>query len=269
MKNVEKFYDSVTEREWQRLERMRLQYDIAMRMFSDYLPETLAEIADIGGGVGRYAIELTKQGYKVTLVDLSAEALGFAENKALEAGVTLFRTLKSDARDLSVIQDASFDTVLLMGPIYHLPSHSERLQAVRESWRILKPNGIIFVDFLTRYSILQWALYRDPEYILREGDDIRKIVADGVHISPKDSSGFTDAWCAHPDQIEPLMEEGGFTKLDLAAMDCLTHENYEKLYSAKPEVYTEWFEILYRVSRDPSILGSGGHLLYVGSKVGN
>ena len=269
MKNVEKFYDSVTEREWQRLVRMRLQYDIAMRMFADYLPEPKVEIADIGGGVGRYAIDLTKQGHKVTLVDLSSEALGFAKGKAQEAGVTLFRILKADARDLSKLQDASFDAVLLMGPIYHLLSHNERLQAVRESWRVLKPSGLIFVDFLARYSILQWALYRDPEYILREVDDIKKIVADGVHISHKDSSGFTDAWCAHPDQIEPLMEEGGFTKLDLAAMDCLTHEKYEELYSAKPEVYTEWFEILYRISRDPSLLGSGGHLLYVGRKEGN
>ena len=52
-------------------------------------------------------------------------------------------------------------------------------------------------------------------------------------------------------------------------MDCLTHEKFEELYSAKPEVYAEWFEILYCLSRDPSLLGSGGHLLYVGSKVGN
>lgn len=113
MKNVEKFYDAVTEREWQRLVRMRLQYDIAMRMFSDYFPKPTVEIADIGGGVGRYAIDLTKQGYKVTLVDLSAKALGFAENKAQEAGVTLLPTLKADARDLSALQDASFDAVLL------------------------------------------------------------------------------------------------------------------------------------------------------------
>ena len=32
-KKIETFYDAVTEREWQRLTRQRLQYDIAMRMF--------------------------------------------------------------------------------------------------------------------------------------------------------------------------------------------------------------------------------------------
>lgn len=77
-KIVEERYDQTTQIEWSRLDRHRTEFALSLRAMSDYLPPPSAMIADIGGGPGRYAIELTRQGYQVTLVDLARNNLTFA-----------------------------------------------------------------------------------------------------------------------------------------------------------------------------------------------
>jgi S-adenosylmethionine-dependent methyltransferase len=120
MSLVEQAYDEHPEYEWDRLMRHRVEHGLTMRAMAEHLPAAPAKIADVGGSVGRYAIELARRGYAVTLVDLSAKCLDFARQKAAEARVQLAGVVKANARDLSVLADQSFDAVLLMGPLYHL-----------------------------------------------------------------------------------------------------------------------------------------------------
>jgi len=50
-------------------------------------PASAARLLDCGGGPGRYAVELARRGYRVTLFDLSEGNLALAREKAAEAGV--------------------------------------------------------------------------------------------------------------------------------------------------------------------------------------
>jgi len=90
---------------------------------------------DIGRGPGRYAIALTKRGYRVTLFDLSKTCLDLAERKADEAGVRLEGYRQGNAVDLGFYRERSFDVALLMGPLYHLQLQNDRALAVREVHR--------------------------------------------------------------------------------------------------------------------------------------
>ena len=56
----------------------------------------------------------------MTLFDLSSGNLALARQKAVDAGVTLAGIEQGTALDLGRFADASFDAVLLMGPLYHL-----------------------------------------------------------------------------------------------------------------------------------------------------
>ena len=47
-----------------------------------------------------------------------------------------------DARQLDR-PDASVDAVLLFGPLYHLTAQRERVAALRETRRILRPEGMV------------------------------------------------------------------------------------------------------------------------------
>jgi 2-polyprenyl-3-methyl-5-hydroxy-6-metoxy-1,4-benzoquinol methylase len=78
----------------------------------------------VGGGPGRYAITLARQGYRVTLLDLSRENLRLAREKAHEAQVSLADVIHANAVDLSSLSSARYDAVLLKGPLYHLLSQS-------------------------------------------------------------------------------------------------------------------------------------------------
>ncbi|MFO7662298.1 MAG: class I SAM-dependent methyltransferase [Chloroflexota bacterium] len=83
MNPVEAHYDRHAEQEWERLERHRTEFAVTCRILVDNLPSPPANILDIGGGPGRYALHLIQQGYDVTLLDLSSNCLDLATKKRL------------------------------------------------------------------------------------------------------------------------------------------------------------------------------------------
>ena len=56
-----------------------------------------------------------------------------------------------DARQLPVA-DESVDSVLLLGPLYHLPEPDDRAQALAEALRVLRPGGVTVVAALSRWG---------------------------------------------------------------------------------------------------------------------
>ncbi|MGA9347428.1 MAG: class I SAM-dependent methyltransferase, partial [Anaerolineae bacterium] len=129
---IRTLYDQQPEREWERLERHRTEFALTLRALAEHLPPPPARVLDCGGGPGRYAIELARRGYDVTLFDLSTECLRLAQEKAAQAGVTLAGYEQGTATDLSRFPDDAFDALLLMGPLYHLLEEKDRQQALAE-----------------------------------------------------------------------------------------------------------------------------------------
>ncbi len=60
--DAEPFYGEYAPSEWERLERHRTEYAVSMRVVNEFLPGPPATILDVGGGPGRYCIELARQG---------------------------------------------------------------------------------------------------------------------------------------------------------------------------------------------------------------
>ena len=166
MTNVEQYYDADAEKEWVRLDRDRVEFAVTLRAFDEYLPAAPARVLDIGGGPGRYAIELTRRGYDVTLADISEVELSIAREKSAEAGVALSGVTKADARDLGAFADGSFDAVLLMGPLYHLLEEADRQTAVSEAVRVARPGGIVMATNITRYAAIRWWAKHHPMQVV-------------------------------------------------------------------------------------------------------
>ena len=59
---IERYYDRDPGCEWERLERHRTEFAVTMRALLEYLPPPPASVLDCGGGPGRYAIELKRDG---------------------------------------------------------------------------------------------------------------------------------------------------------------------------------------------------------------
>ncbi len=260
---VQSFYDANAEAEWVRLERHRTEFAVTLRALEDHLPPPPAAVLDVGGGPGRYAIELARRGYRVTLVDLSAASLQLARRKAEEASVRLEGAVRANALDLGRLPDAAYDAVLLMGPLYHLTDEDARRRAVRQAARKLRAGGVIFAAFITRFAPLRDLAARDPGWAEGRWDYLERLLQTGVHDS---GEGFTVAYFAHPDEVAPFMEAEGFATLGVVGCEGIVAGHEEKINILAGETWARWVDLNYRLGRDPALWGASDHLLYVGRK---
>ena len=263
---VQRMYDLGPQREWERAERHRTEFAVTLRALAEHLPPPPARVLDCGGGPGRYAIELARQGYDVTLFDLSAECLRLARKKAGEAKVTLAAYEHGTATDLSRLPDESFDALLLMGPLYHLLEESERVQALREARRVLKPGGVLFVAFITRQAALRSAAVLEPYWPLEEPDLLELIISAG-QLPPggAQESGFV-AYFAHPREVVPLCRGEGFEVRTVLGVEGLVSMIEEQVNALDGPAWQAWVDLNWRVAPDPSLHGGVEHLLVVAHK---
>ncbi|WP_337995208.1 class I SAM-dependent methyltransferase [Paenibacillus qinlingensis] len=114
MKNVIDYYAKFDE--WGRLDREPIEFTVNWHYMRKYLPRE-GYVLDNGAGPGKYAMELAKLGYKVTLSDLTPKLVELAKDKASELGLAEmfngFHTL--NATSLEGIPDATYDASLMFG----------------------------------------------------------------------------------------------------------------------------------------------------------
>src|SRR5215468_5506150 len=105
MNLVREFYQDA-QREWDRLDLplCRIEFASTLALIDQYFTEGMT-VFDVGGGPGRYTIELMKRGCKVTLLDLSPENIALAKTKISETGLAAEGLVVGDARDLSKLTD--------------------------------------------------------------------------------------------------------------------------------------------------------------------
>ena len=145
-----------------------------LESLEQYLPPAPARILDCGGGPGRYAIELARRGYEVILFDLSVGNLELARKKAAEAGVRLAGFEQGNAVDLSSFPDSHFRGRLDHGSV--LPFARSRRPEPGDprgtAW--LKPGGVIFASFISRYAGHRDVAKKTPEFLLYGDTVLRK-----------------------------------------------------------------------------------------------
>lgn len=261
---VRGFYDTHVEWEWGRLDRHRTEFAVTKRALSEFLPPS-ASVLDCGGGPGRYSLFLASRGHRVTLLDLSAENLALARAKALEQGLELCGYVHASATDLGMFGNATFDAVLLMGPLYHLLLEDDRARCLAEARRVLKPNGLLFATFITRYAAFRDLAKNDPERLVQDGRIAKALFEEGVvTFEGQDDPPFTDFYTVRPVEVAPMMEKAGFETLSLLAQEGLVSMLEEKVNLLEGEAWQAWVDLNYRCASDPSIHGAAEHLLYIG-----
>lgn len=234
-----------------------------------YLPPPPLTIMDIGGGAGVYALWLAELGYKVHLVDmmpLHIEQAAQASTTQPDHPLASAQVGNALALDFA---DASADAVLLLGPLYHLPERTDRLQTLREAYRILKPSGWLFAATISRFASFLDGLGRGTladDYFaeLAEQDLI-----DGQHRNPKQLPGyFATAFFHHPDEIRAEVTDAGFHLEATLAVEGPVGfmPNFEQFWN-DDRLRERLLRCLRALESDPAMLGTTGHLLVVGRKL--
>jgi S-adenosylmethionine-dependent methyltransferase len=261
--HIEQLYDDDPQREWERMERHRTEYAVTVRALRDHLPPPPARVLDCGGGPGRFAIELARLGYEVTLFDLSAENLRLARQRSAEAGVEIAAYAHGTATDLSRYPDGTFDAVLLMGPLYHLLEADSRRHALGEAHRVLSPGGVLFAAFITRYAPVRYYAANDPTWIVTSPQELVQFLEQGaVPPQGKPGSGFV-AYFARPQEVRPLLRGAGYEVRAVLGVEGLVSMIEGQVNALEGEAWERWVELNYRVAGDTTLHGGVEHLLAV------
>lgn len=246
-----------------RLELARTQ-EIILR----YLPPPPLTIMDIGGGAGVYAIWLAELGYKVHLVDMIPLHIEqAAQASATQPDYPLASAQVGNALALE-FPEASAVAVLLLGPLYHLTERSERIQALREAYRILKPGGLLFAATISRFASFLDGLGRGTLADDYFAELVTQDLIDGQHRNPKQLPGyFATAFFHHPDEIKAEVTEAGFHLGSLLAIEGPAEfmPNFEQFWN-DDMLRERLLNNLRALESDPAMLGATGHLLAIGRK---
>lgn len=105
-------------------------------------------ILEVGCGTSSEAIELSRQGAEISVLDFSRPALDVLGRRADEGRVNLL-SVQADAEELP-FTDCTFDLVYSQGLVEHfLPSD----KLMREQVRVVKPGGFVLVDVPQLFSL--------------------------------------------------------------------------------------------------------------------
>ena len=259
---VREFYDSDPEREWARLEQpfQRLEFAVGLRLIERYFPPR-GRVADIGGGPGRYTIELLKRGYAATLLDLSPRLLEVARQRLAQAGLRAERLIEGDARDLHALETAGFDAALLMGPLYHLVEAEGRARALRELARVLKPGAVAIVTYLNSWGLLRTGLADFPERF-RDAGFLRSMLGEQV-FRGRELAGFTESYWSTPPAALSELRAAGFEIIGRASAQGFAGGMLpvvERLAATDPAAYASVLEVVAETCELPQYRDAGDHL---------
>lgn len=271
-------YNAGTERNRLRTGIGLIEFERTKEILLDKLPKAPAVIYDIGGAYGEYSWWLSSLGYEVHLFDLSETNIEMSSELSSEyPGISLASAMTCDARSIPR-PDKSADAILLMGPLYSITEYEERILAIKESYRLLKDNGILFSAALTPYSVLvaRLAVYHlDDTKKRKELDDpdvismIERALNDGCYINPERRIA-TGLGSSHLHTAKALREElslGGFDTLSVHGImgGAWLAPNLNKLLENE-STKNVLMKTIRMLDTHEEIIGLSGHLLAVSQK---
>jgi SAM-dependent methyltransferase len=213
-----------------------------------------------------YALWLAGQGYNVHLLDAMPLHIEQALQASKDLGILLKDAVVGDARQLPYA-DSSADAVLLLGPLYHLTEREDRLQALREAYRVLKANGLVFAVSINRFASTFDGLfnefYGDATLLAISERDLQ----DGQHRNPEGKDFFTTAFFHHPYELRNEVIEAGFGLEALLGIEGAGWllQNFDAMWD--DPVKREWIlDVVRKLESEETLLGVSSHLMAVGCK---
>lgn len=242
---------------WGRLELWRTR-EIVRR----HLPGAPQRIVDVGGATGVHAQWLAADGHDVHVVDPVPAHVEQARAQSGSSGRVTAEV--GDARDLPV-RDASVDAALVLGPLYHLTDRSDRVRALAEAGRVVRPGGVIFAAAISRFASLFDGLLRGFLFETGFSEIVDRDLREGQHRNPGDRpEWFTTAYFHHPDELRGEADDAGLEVVDVLGVEGMA--GWMPGLGSRLDSDEDRASVLFsaRVTEaEPTLLGLSAHLILV------
>ena len=250
------YYERGLERDRLASGRQRIEFLRIWDLLERCLPAAPARVVDVGGGAGAYAIPLAAAGYQVHLIDPVPLHVAQAAAASRQAGTPLAAISAGDARELPVA-DGSAGAVLLLGPLYHLTSRDDRLTALREARRALRPGGVVIAKALSRFYPVFEELAGGMPVSPAGLDGTARFLSDGQYRNPGgDPANFTTSYFHRPEELAGEVADAGLElrRLVAASGSVKLLPGPSRLLDI-PEGRQHVLSVLRLLEAEPSLLG--------------
>lgn len=247
---------------WFKLESARTQ-ELILR----HLSPTPAVVLDAGGGSGVYAGWLAELGYEVHLIDPVPKHIDQALSRSTRQQRPIASMRVGDARKLEQ-NDRSVDTVLLLGPLYHLTQRNDREACLKESFRVLRIGGVVLAAAISRFASLLDSLahgfFDQPDF----APILERDLDEGQHRNPTGKPEyFTTAFFHRPNELVNELSAAGFRLQELTAIEGpgWLAKDFDRLW-ADPGERERLLRCVRKVEHEPALLGASPHIMAIGKK---
>lgn len=232
-----------------------VEYLTTMRYVDKYLKPGM-RILEIGAATGRYSHALARRGFCVDAVELVQHNIDvFKANTHPGERVSI---RQGNAMDLSFIPDNTYDITLLLGPMYHLFSVEDQLQALTEAIRVTKLGGVVFAAYCGNdATMIQYCFGRG---MLKE-KKYQDLVDPVTFKASSDPAELFELY--RKEDIDALMANFSVTRLHYVGTDMATHYMREIVDAMDDDLYQMYLSYHFVICERPDMIGASHHFLDV------
>lgn len=259
LKMLTEFYSNYDEEGRLLSKHGKVEFLTTMRYIEKYLRPDM-RILEVGAATGRYSHTLARMGYRVDAVELVQHNIDIFNSLTQPGEDVTIR--QGNAKDLSCYGDNTFDMTLLLGPMYHLFTVADQIQALAEAIRVTKTNGIIMAAYCGNdATMVQYCFGRG---MLRE-QRYRELVDFRTFKASSDPAELFQLY--RIEDIDSLMRHFQVRRLHFVGTDMATNYMRSTIDEMEEALFELYLKYHFIICERTDMVGASHHFLDVFRKL--